>query len=55
MAARPFTDLDADWGKGAFNGDGFVKVVPYGLISRSVPLLSISFTLLSPPSASTWT
>jgi len=28
-----------------FNGDGFVKVVPYSLISRSVPLLSLSFTL----------
>jgi len=27
MAAKPFTDLDADWGKGAFNGDTFVKVV----------------------------
>ena len=27
IAAKPFTDLDADWGKGTFNGDGFVKVV----------------------------
>ena len=27
IAAKPFTDLDADWGKGAFNGDTFVKVV----------------------------
>src|SRR5437762_12387242 len=26
-AAQPFADLDADWGKGTFNGDGFVKVV----------------------------
>jgi glyoxylase-like metal-dependent hydrolase (beta-lactamase superfamily II) len=27
MAAKPFADLDADWGKGLFNGDTFVKVV----------------------------
>ncbi|HYU89275.1 MAG TPA: MBL fold metallo-hydrolase [Gemmatimonadales bacterium] len=27
IATKPFTDLDADWGKGAFNGDTFVKVV----------------------------
>jgi len=27
IAAKPFTDLDADWGKGAFNGETFVKVV----------------------------
>src|SRR5256884_2768616 len=27
LAAKPFADLDADWGKGTFNGDGFVKVV----------------------------
>jgi cyclase len=27
IAAKPFTDLDADWGKGRFNGDTFVKVV----------------------------
>jgi len=27
IAAKPFADLDADWGKGTFNGDGFVKVV----------------------------
>ena len=27
VAAKPFTDLDADWGKGTFNGDTFVKVV----------------------------
>ena len=27
IAVKPFTDLDADWGKGTFNGDGFVKVV----------------------------
>jgi glyoxylase-like metal-dependent hydrolase (beta-lactamase superfamily II) len=26
-AAKPFADLDADWGKGTFNGDAFVKVV----------------------------
>ena len=26
-AAKPFADLDADWGKGSFNGDAFVKVV----------------------------
>src|ERR1041385_4111178 len=26
-AAKPFTDLDDDWGKGTFNGDTFVKVV----------------------------
>jgi len=27
IAAKPFVDLEADWGKGTFNGDGFVKVV----------------------------
>ncbi len=27
IAAKPFADLDADWGKGRLNGDGFVKVV----------------------------
>jgi cyclase len=27
IAAKPFTDLDADWGKGTFTGDAFVKVV----------------------------
>jgi cyclase len=27
IAAKPFADLDADWGKGRFNGDAFVKVV----------------------------
>src|SRR5712691_11495362 len=27
IAAKPFADLDADWGKGTFNGDAFVKVV----------------------------
>ena len=27
IAAKPLTDLDAEWGKGRFNGDGFVKVV----------------------------
>jgi len=27
IAAKPFVDLDAEWGKGTFNGDGFVKVV----------------------------
>ena len=27
IADKPFADLDADWGKGTFNGDGFVKVV----------------------------
>jgi len=27
IAVKPFTDLDADWGKGPFNGDTFVKVV----------------------------
>ncbi len=26
-AAKPFADLDADWGKGMFDGDTFVKVV----------------------------
>ena len=26
-AAKPFADLDADWGKGRLNGDTFVKVV----------------------------
>src|SRR5438874_2704059 len=27
IAAKPLADLDADWGKGRLNGDGFVKVV----------------------------
>jgi glyoxylase-like metal-dependent hydrolase (beta-lactamase superfamily II) len=27
VAAKPFADLEADWGKGRFNGDTFVKVV----------------------------
>src|SRR5436309_4076432 len=27
IAAKPFADLDADWGKGRLNGDSFVKVV----------------------------
>src|SRR5437899_8548579 len=27
IAAKPFADLDADWGKGTFTGDAFVKVV----------------------------
>jgi cyclase len=27
IAAKPFADLDADWGKGRLNGDAFVKVV----------------------------
>jgi cyclase len=27
MAAKPFVDLDAQWGKGRFNGDTFVKIV----------------------------
>ena len=27
IAAKPFVDLDAEWGKGRFNGDAFVKVV----------------------------
>ena len=27
IAAKPFVDLDADWGKGMLNGDSFVKVV----------------------------
>src|SRR2546422_1812999 len=27
MAAKPFTDLDVDWGKGSLNGETFVKVV----------------------------
>ena len=31
IAAKPFADLDADWGKGAMNGDTFVKVV-YGTL-----------------------
>jgi len=26
-AAKPFADLDVDWGKGTFNSDAFVKVV----------------------------
>jgi glyoxylase-like metal-dependent hydrolase (beta-lactamase superfamily II) len=26
-ASKPFSDLDATWGKGFFNGDVFVKVV----------------------------
>jgi len=24
IAAKPFVDFEADWGKGTFNGDGFV-------------------------------
>src|SRR5207244_7373179 len=31
IAVKPFTDLDADWGKGPFNGDTFVKVVHLAL------------------------
>ena len=27
IAAKPFADLEADWGKGRLNGDTFVKVV----------------------------
>jgi len=27
IAAKPFTDLDAAWGKGRFNGDTFVQIV----------------------------
>ena len=27
IAAKPFADLEADWGKGRLNGDAFVKVV----------------------------
>jgi cyclase len=27
IAAKPFVDLDAEWGKGRFNGDTFVKIV----------------------------
>jgi len=27
VAAKPFTDLDPDWGKGVLNGDAFVRVV----------------------------
>jgi cyclase len=27
VAAKPFADLDADWGKGLFNGDVFVQIV----------------------------
>jgi len=27
IATKPLADLDADWGKGRLNGDGFVKVV----------------------------
>ncbi|HEY6158798.1 MAG TPA: MBL fold metallo-hydrolase [Gemmatimonadales bacterium] len=27
IAAKPFVDLDAQWGKGRFNGDTFVKIV----------------------------
>jgi len=27
IAAKPFADLDADWGKGSLNGETFVKVV----------------------------
>jgi cyclase len=27
IAAKPFTDLDGDWGKGRFKGDDFVKIV----------------------------
>ena len=31
IAAKPFADLEADWGKGRLNGDTFVKVV-YGTL-----------------------
>jgi glyoxylase-like metal-dependent hydrolase (beta-lactamase superfamily II) len=31
IAAKPFADLDAHWGKGRLNGDSFVKVV-YGTL-----------------------
>jgi len=27
IAAKPFTDLDADWGSGRYKGDDFVKIV----------------------------
>src|SRR5437762_13352058 len=27
IAAKPFADLEADWGKGRLNGDSFVKVI----------------------------
>jgi glyoxylase-like metal-dependent hydrolase (beta-lactamase superfamily II) len=27
IAAKPFTDLDADWGQGRFKGDDFVRIV----------------------------
>jgi cyclase len=27
IAAKPFVDLDAEWGKGRFTGDAFVKIV----------------------------
>jgi hypothetical protein len=27
IAAKPFTDLDADWGGGRYKGDDFVKIV----------------------------
>ena len=27
IAAKPFTDLDADWGSGRFKGDDFVRIV----------------------------
>ena len=27
IAAKPFTDLDADWGNGRFKGDDFVRIV----------------------------
>jgi hypothetical protein len=27
IAAKPFTDLDAEWGNGRFKGDDFVRIV----------------------------
>ena len=27
ITATPFTDLEATWGKGRFNGDAFVQIV----------------------------
>ena len=27
IAAKPFTDLDGDWGSGRYKGDDFVKIV----------------------------
>ena len=31
IAAKPFTDLDADWGSGRYKGDDFVKIVYHTL------------------------